>query len=127
VIIDTSALIAILLEEPGHELLAGKLAGARDRRLSAVNFYEALTVANSRKRNGDQSIRTAVAAFDVVVEPVDAAAVERAFQAHLRFGKGRHPAKLNLGDCFAYALAMERDEPLLFVGDDFSKTDVRPA
>jgi ribonuclease VapC len=125
-IIDTSAIIAILRNEPEAITCAKAIDRAGIRRISAVNFVEAAIVIDGSRdpiasRRFDDLIREA----QVIIEPVTETQARIAREAYRDFGKGsRHPAKLNFGDCFAYALAKESREPLLYKGDDFSHTDV---
>ena len=127
-IVDRSALMAILLGEPEGQALAETMAHADELSLAAPNWLEAMIVIRARLgARGTRALLELVAAANIVVEPADLALTRRAFDAWLRFGKGRHRAGLNYGDCFAYALAMQRNEPLLFKGDDFGRTDVRAA
>jgi ribonuclease VapC len=128
VIVDSSALIAILRNEPETAAITEALQQAPILRISAVTFVEAAVVADNDRnpvlsRRFDNLIRDA----QMLIEPVTARQAELARQAYRDFGKGRHKAGLNLGDCFAYALAKEVDEPLLFKGNDFSRTDVEVA
>ena len=124
-IVDSSALIAILLNEPGAERLADALADAPAPRISAANLLEAMLVITARLGPaGTQALRDLMEVCALSVEPVDHALAEAAFTGWLRFGKGRHPAGLNFGDCFAYALAQQPELALLFKGDDFRRTDV---
>ncbi|MEW5741525.1 MAG: type II toxin-antitoxin system VapC family toxin [Myxococcota bacterium] len=124
-IADTSALVAILRQEPEEarfiELL---LADARPR-LSAATLCEARIVAFGYRIDAELAELLDLVAPEVVT--VDEMQVKLAFEAFRRFGRGRHPAGLNFGDCFSYAVARALDEPLLFKGDDFSKTDVKIA
>jgi ribonuclease VapC len=125
VIVDSSALIAILRNEPDASAIAEALQQAPFRHISAVTYVEAAVVADHDRnpllsRRFDNLIRDA----QVSVEPVTPRQAEIARQAYRDFGKGRHKAGLNFGDCFAYALAKEMDEPLLFKGKDFAHTDV---
>jgi len=127
-IVDSSALIAILRDEPDAPEIAETLQQAPIRRLSAVTYVEAAVVADNDRnpvlsRRFDNLIRDA----EVQIEPVTVRQAEIARQAYRDFGKGRHKARLNFGDCFAYALAKEMDEPLLFKGRDFSRTDIESA
>lgn len=125
-IIDTSAIIAILRAEPEALAYARAIAIVASRRICAVNFVEAAIVIDGSRdpiasRRFDQLIREA----QIVIEPVTEAQARIAREAYRDFGKGRgHPAKLNFGDCFAYALAKEKAEPLLYKGDDFARTDI---
>ena len=127
-IVDTSALIAILRAQETAERCALAIEQATIRRLSAVSFVEAAAVIDG---SGDpvasRRFEELVKAAALTIEPVTAEQAQTARAAYRDFGKGRHPAQLNLGDCFSYALAKAFDEPLLFVGDDFSKTDVKIA
>jgi ribonuclease VapC len=127
-VIDSSALLAILQDEPERRALAEAIEGADRRCLSVVNLVEAAVVLEARR--GPAAARL----LDMLVEragievmPVDAEQGRLARQAYARYGRGRHPAGLNFGDCFAYALAAALGESLLFKGGDFSRTDAVPA
>lgn len=124
-IVDTSALIAILRGEPDGPALLDRLLAAADVRISAGTLLEARLVA--ARDAGLAELAELLEAAGIEVEPVDEAQVDAAFDGFVRFGKGRHAAGLNYGDCFAYGLAKSLGEPLLFKGDDFSQTDVEPA
>jgi ribonuclease VapC len=124
-VIDTSAILAILLAESGADRLVSAIEGDPIRLVSAGTVIEASLVMLGRYGEGgevqlDQLLRRMGA--EVVAVGDDQVALAR--DAALRFGCGRHPAALNFGDCFSYALSVARGEPLLFVGDDFSQTDV---
>jgi ribonuclease VapC len=131
-ILDSSSIVAILRAEPEApnftkkiESAAGSPAGCR---VSAVSYVETAVVIDSARdaiasRRFDDFFRTG----KIKVEAVTPRQAELARQAYRDFGKGGHKAGLNLGDCFAYALAKEKDEPLLFKGDDFCHTDIEPA
>ncbi len=125
IVVDTSALVAVLLREQQFE--ACKTTLDREQRLlmSAGTLAEALIVAT--RRGFLQEMSGLVDAFGFEIATVTPAAARRVAEAYSRWGKGVHPAGLNFGDCFAYALARENDCALLFVGDDFAKTDVRRA
>jgi len=129
VIIDSSALVAIMFAESDAATYARAIRGARERRISAVNYVEAAVVIDGRRdpvasRRFDDWMREA----GIIIEPLDESQAYVARQAYRDFGRGSgHPARLNFGDCFAYALARHRGEPLLFKGDDFGHTDVEPA
>ena len=124
-VIDTSSLVCIILGEREAELYIGALASQLGNCISTVNWLEAMMVVNSRRgETGTHELQALLALARAEIVPVDARMAQLAFAAWLRFGKGRHPAALNFGDCFSYALAKLRDEPLLFKGDDFSKTDL---
>jgi len=128
-IIDTSAILAILRLEPEAESFARAIEGARTRRVSAVNYVEAAAVMDGSRdavvsRRFDELFREA----RLTVEAVTPSQARIAREAYRDFGKGSgHAAGLNLGDCFAYALAKEMNEPLLFKGEDFRQTDLAPA
>lgn len=128
-ILDASAVIAILRDEPEASLFAEAIQAASHRRMSAVNFVEAAIVIDLNRdpiasRRFDELLRDA----EVTIEPVTEAQARIARDAYRDFGKGSgHPAKLNFGDCFAYALAKARREPILFKGDDFARTDAAAA
>ena len=125
-VVDSSALVAILLGEPEGDALAVALAAAEMPVICAPNWLEAMMVTTVRLgRPGVLALAELLDAASVRIEPADAGLAETAFDAWLRFGKGRHRAGLNFGDCFAYALAIRRGEALLFKGDDFAHTDVR--
>jgi len=127
-ILDTSALLAILLDEPDARAIAEAMANAAWRRISAVNWLETAIVITSRRgERGAELFRALVAKLQAEIVPADSGQAEAAYAAWLAYGKGRNPAALNFGDCFAYALAKRLAEPLLFKGDDFPKTDLRPA
>lgn len=128
-IVDSSAVVAIVKQEPDANKFAELIEAADECRMSAVTFVEASIVIDS-KHNSTLSSRLddlwADARFELV--PVDANQARIARQAYRDFGKGSgHPARLNFGDCFAYALAKAIDEPLLYKGTDFNKTDVKSA
>jgi len=128
-ILDTSAIIAILRDEPDASLYAKAIEEAADRRISAVNYVEAAAVIDASRdpvasRRFDELLDEA----EVIIESVDQPQARIARQAYRDFGKASgHPANLNFGDCFAYALAKTKREPLLFKGDDFAHTDVTSA
>ena len=128
-IIDTSALVAILRDEPEAKDCALAIERNPTRRVSAANFVEtALVIDGSRDPIASRRFDDLVKEARIVVEPVSEAQARIAREAYRDFGKGSgHPAKLNFGDCFAYALAKTTGEPLLFKGDDFIHTDIIPA
>jgi len=129
VIVDASALIAILRAESDAAKFARAIRDAERRRISAANYFEAAIVADGSldpviSRRFDDLVEDAA----LELEPVTEAQARIARAAYRDFGKGSgHPAQLNFGDCFAYALAKATGEPLLFKGDDFGHTDVTPA
>ena len=128
-IIDTSALIAILRDETGAKACALAIERTVNRRLSAANFVEtALVIDGSRDPVASRRFDDLIQEAQIIIEPVTEVQARIAREAYRDFGKGSgHPAKLNFGDCFAYALARATGQPLLFKGDDFIHTDVVPA
>jgi ribonuclease VapC len=127
-ILDSSAVIAILLEERGFERLLDKADTARSVSIGAPALLET-KIALSRKATGDASLRLGefLEGSRIGIVSFTAEHLTAAFGAFERFGKGRHPAKLNFGDCMSYAIAYVSRQPLLFIGDDFSKTDIEAA
>jgi ribonuclease VapC len=124
-VIDTSALVAVLLGEPSAPRLLSVFQRMAVGRVSAATLLEAAMVMQARLGDaGEGQLDRLVQRLGVEVVRVSREHAEIARSAFRRFGKGRHPAALNFGDCFAYALARALDEPLLFVGGDFSQTDV---
>jgi len=129
VIVDTSAIMAILLDEPDQAEIALKLRSDFIRRISAGNWIE-LTVVVTRR--ADPILRAKLDALlalaPIEIAPVTAEQAKLGEQAYREYGQGSgHPARLNFGDCFAYALARATGEPLLYKGDDFAQTDVLAA
>ncbi|MBI3272748.1 MAG: type II toxin-antitoxin system VapC family toxin [Planctomycetes bacterium] len=125
-VIDTSAVIAILLGEPESAAFASAIAADSTRLLSAVSYLEAAMLIESRKGpDGAYDMDLLLRHAGVNVVAFDAEQAERARRAYRDFGKGRHPAGLNMGDCCSYALSAISKEPLLFKGDDFSRTDAK--
>ncbi|MFI5029743.1 MAG: type II toxin-antitoxin system VapC family toxin [Reyranellales bacterium] len=128
IVVDSSAIIAILSAEPQAAAFLGALASAADARLSAVTNYEIRTVVFSRGRERLlKEYEMLFATAGLTIAPFDERQSMLAFEGFRRWGKGIHPAGLNFGDCAAYALAKSLDAPLLFKGADFPLTDVRPA
>lgn len=128
VVVDTSAIVAILQDEPEQERFAALIEADPIRLISAVTRVELTCVVEGRKAEiGRQSIERFLARADFDIVSVTPEQAEIACNAFRRYGKGRHPAALNIGDCFAYALAKAAGQPLLFKGDDFARTDVRAA
>jgi len=124
-VLDTSALLAILQDEPERRRFSEALEGADSRALSAASFVETSMIIESRYgSDGVRDLDLLITAAAIVLEPVDAEQAHLARQAFRQYGKGRHPAGLNFGDCFSYALARLSAEPLLFKGKDFSRTDI---
>jgi len=129
VIIDSSALVAVLRAEGDAAIYAAAIEAAQEPRISAVNYVEAAVVIDGRRdpvasRRFDDAVREA----GIIIEPLDEDQARTAREAYRDFGRGSgHPARLNFGDCFAYALARCRGEPLLFKGGDFAQTDIASA
>ena len=124
-VIDSSAIVAILLDEPESESFIAQIVASDKRLISAVSVTEAGIVLESRRGDiGSREFDLFLHDANLEIVPVDAEQSEAARTAWRKFGKGRHPAGLNLGDCFAYALARVTGEPLLAKGEDFSQTDI---
>jgi ribonuclease VapC len=124
-ILDTSAVVAIFFQEHGWERLAERIAAADHVGMGAPTLAEAGLVLSARLRHDARGLLARfLRAFDVEVVPFGEAHHAAAVEAWLRFGKGRHPAALNFGDCLAYAVAWLSDRPLLCVGEDFRRTDL---
>lgn len=122
IVVDTSALVAVLSGEPERERINAALAVSTSTLMSAANYLECSIVLASRYGEAathDLALYLHEAGIDMV--PVDHTQADAAFEAWQRYGKGRHPAAPNFGDCFAYALARTRGARLLFVGDDFTR------
>jgi ribonuclease VapC len=124
-VIDTSAIVAIALDEPQAAAFEERIADDPVRLISAATVLEAAIVLESRLGEaGGREFDLWLLKVGADIVPVDADQIAAARRAWRRFGKGRHPAGLNYGDCFSYALAFSRGEPLLFKGEDFGKTDL---
>jgi ribonuclease VapC len=125
-IIDSSAVLAILFGEPDAESYAEEIATARVRRISAANWLEtAIRIDSGSGPIGSNAFDDFVRVGSLIVEPVTADQAAFARAAYRAYGKGSgHPAQLNFGDCFAYGLAKATGEPLLCKGDDFARTDI---
>jgi ribonuclease VapC len=124
-VIDTSAIVAIALNELDAPEIEAKIADDPVRLISAATVLEAAMVLETRLGDaGGREFDLWLLKIGAEVVPVDTELVDLARRAWRRYGKGHHPAALNYGDCFSYALAMSRAEPLLFKGEDFGKTDV---
>lgn len=123
-VVDTSAMVAILTGEPGRAWLSGQLADASERFMAAPAMLELGIVVEARAPTATGFVRRVLRDAEITVTPFDPSMAERALDAWRRFGKGRHPAGLNLGDCFSYALAEATGCPVLCVGDYFARTDL---
>jgi ribonuclease VapC len=128
-IVDTSALLAIAWDEPERARFEDAIEMTPVRRISAASVLEGAIVMVRRSGRGTATrvlarLHELLEELSLEIEPVSAGQVRIAEAAYLKFGKGMHPAGLNFGDCFAYALAKETGEPILFKGDDFAQTDL---
>ncbi|MGD9616587.1 MAG: type II toxin-antitoxin system VapC family toxin [Alphaproteobacteria bacterium] len=127
-VIDTSAILAILFNEPERQRFAELLEAAEVRLVSAVTRVEAAFVVEGRQREAERErLDRFFRMTDPEIVPVTPEQAEIAIEAFRRFGRGRHPAALNIGDCFAYALARATGETLLYKGGDFARTDIESA
>jgi ribonuclease VapC len=128
IVVDTSAIVAILYEEPEAARMRLALEAVDGALVSAANILELqLVVAGARSRAGWHQAEDLLAVYSITIRPFDAHQLRIAREAAVKYGKGRHKAKLNLGDCFAYALAKSERLPLLCKGDDFKHTDLKLA
>jgi len=123
--VDTSALMAIVLDEPEAEACIGALEGEEELLISAGTVAEARIVSN--RRNVGEEVEKLIEELGFEIVAVTPTSARRIAQAHEKWGKGVNPAALNFGDCFAYEVAKEHGCRLLYVGDDFSKTDIESA
>jgi ribonuclease VapC len=124
-VIDTSAVLAILQDEPERRAFNERIEAAPVRAMSVANWLEAAIIVDDRLGfEGRRDLQFLIQEAEVQLMPVDLDQATVAREAYRRFGRGNHPAALNYGDCFAYALAKLRGEPLLFKGRDFARTDI---
>jgi ribonuclease VapC len=127
-VVDSSALIAILRGEPEEPAFRNAIRTAPNRLLGAPTRVEASIIALGRRGEpGLEQMQALIERLELEIVPHSDDHAKLAIEAFRRFGKGRHPAGLNYGDCFSYALAKATGEPLLFKGDDFSQTDIKQA
>lgn len=127
-IADTSALVAVVFREPGHEELIDRLVGSPSVAAGSPTLAETCIVLSARMgRDARGLLERLLQELRVESVPFSPEHWRTAHDAYLRYGKGRHPARLNFGDCLSYAVAKLADEPLLFVGGDFAKTDIAVA
>jgi ribonuclease VapC len=126
-VIDASAIIAILRAEPEADAFKAAIADAENRHMSPVNWLEVAMNTESAGREDAATFKRLADFIRLNIVPVDEGQMRLAHSAWRKFGKGRHPARLNLGDCFAYALAKSLNEPLLYKGGDFGRTDIKSA
>jgi len=126
-VLDTSAVLAVLFGEPEALAYAQLLHSASSLRMSVPTWVESMQVATARHSTvGREGLEELLDRLKVEIVACDADRARLAYEAWLRFGKGRHPAGLNFGDCFSYALAKLQGEPLLFKGEDFTRTERSP-
>lgn len=128
IVVDSSALLSIVLGEPDAETFVEALTGAHEVTVGSATLIEASIVTFARVgEDGARDLTQVLDSSGVRIVPLGEEHVAIAVKAWRRFGKGRHPAALDLGDCYAYAVAVAADAPLLYKGDDFPQTDVRAA
>lgn len=129
--IDASAIVAVIAREPGSARLIKALRRPGRRMTSGLAVWEAVVALNRIRpcpvEETERTVRDFLDAGDIALVSLGLEETAAALAAHARFGKGRHPARLNLGDCFAYACARAHGARLLFVGEDFPQTDIAPA
>jgi ribonuclease VapC len=124
-VVDTSAIVAILQNEPERRRFNEAIEASESRAVSTASFVECSMILESRYgRDGVRDLDLFIAKAELLLIPVDEEQANLARRAFQQFGKGRHPAGLNFGDCYSYALARALDVPLLFKGNDFKQTDV---
>ena len=125
-VLDTSAILAILQNEPERRKFNEAIDAAETRSLSTASFVECSMILESRYgADGVRDLDLFVVKAQVTLVPVDEEQADLARRAFRKYGKGRHPAALNFGDCFSYALSQALNEPLLFKGNDFNQTDIQ--
>ena len=124
-VVDPSALVAIMRAEPEAKVCTALIEAEPELLISAGTLAEAMIIAGRRDWRRQMAALFEHVAFDII--PVTAASARRIGEIYAKWGKGVHPAGLNFGDCFAYELAESRNCKLLFVGNDFSRTDISPA
>lgn len=128
IVVDTSAIVSIIRQDDDALILADIIDDQDRTLISAVSFVETSMVVNGRRLNLDlANIEETLAAMSIEIVPLTLDDGKAAVSGFMRFGKGRHRARLNFADCFSYGLAKTRDLPLLFKGDDFIHTDIVPA
>lgn len=126
-VVDTSAIVAVLLDEPGSEVIERELLQSQCVMSAATRVELGIVVEARAGAVGTQLLEELLARIDIRVAPVDEDQAREALVCWRRFGKGRHEAALNFGDTFAYALAQQTGQPLLYLGNDFSRTDITAA
>ena len=127
IVIDTSAIIAVILNEASSQRVSDAIAQSDACTISPVTLTEATMVLSRTVHDPKLVLDSYLHTLGIEICAIDSAQAELARTAFLGYGKGRHPARLNIGDCFSYAAAKALSAPLLYVGEDFAKTDVRAA
>ncbi|BAY17349.1 PilT protein [Anabaenopsis circularis NIES-21] len=124
-VIDPSAILAIIYGEPEELIFIQLIDESEDCLLSSPGYVEAsIVLGNKHGKQGLENLNLLITALSIIIVPFNVEQAHLASEAFLKFGKGRHPAKLNMGDCFSYALAKSTNQPLLFKGNDFIHTDI---
>ncbi|MBU7584348.1 MAG: type II toxin-antitoxin system VapC family toxin [Nostoc sp. TH1S01] len=124
-VIDPSAILAIIYAEPEELIFIQLIDESEDCLLSSPGYVEASIVLGTKYgKQGVENLNLLITALSIIIVPFSVEQAQLASEAFLKFGKGRHPAKLNMGDCFSYALAKSINQPLLFKGNDFIHTDI---
>ena len=127
IVLDASAVVAILNGEPEREQLMPRLIREADKAISPMSRVEVVMALARKYADPVPTVEAFLERYSVALLPVDALQADWSVRAFLLFGKGRHPARLNLGDCFSYAAAKALNAPLLYIGNDFAKTDIKAA
>lgn len=127
IVIDASIVVAIIAKEPMHEILYTRFSEEPDRGMTAISYLEVLMALSRDMPDAKQAADSFLHDARIRIIPVGEEHIAWIAHAFLAYGKGRHPARLNLGDCFSYAAAKALNAPLLYVGDDFAKTDIGTA
>ena len=127
IVVDTSAIVAAMLQEPGYRRIVDAIARADGCAISALSFVETTMVLSRTLSDPKSDLNAYLRDTGILISALDSDQAKLAQGAFLTYGKGRHPARLNLGDCFSYAAAKALNAPLLYVGDDFARTDIRSA
>jgi ribonuclease VapC len=127
-VLDTSVIVAVMLNEEGFELLLSRIGEAETREISAVSYMEASMVLIGKRGDGvEADLDRMLYEAEIAIVPVSVTQAKIARDAFRLYGKGRHPAGLNFGDCFSYALSKSHSLPLFYKGNDFTLTDVKKA
>jgi ribonuclease VapC len=127
IVVDASAIVAIIRGERDQTRVSAGLLASPERRINPVSYLEVVMALAREYEAPEVEADLFLKKAEIRLHPIDAEQAEWARHAFLTYGKGRHPARLNLGDCFSYAAAKALDAPLLYVGGDFAKTDLKPA